>query len=127
MAEKVFGRKKEKEKEILEVKETEKKEKQEVFEEKGRFDTRSIIRKTLNIFIWTIIFAWMAICLTDFFLARTERRPIFALNRTVISYEDGNVYRYTGLGYRVFYYQREIYKGIDFGPFWTSERDYEED
>ena len=28
----------------------------------------------------------------------------------------------TGLGYKIYHYERDSYKGIEYGPFWSKDR-----
>ena len=95
-----------------------KEEASEIFEEKG--DKRSRTKRIVNITLWVILLTWMAICTIDFILVRTERDTIMTFINERIEYDDGYVLKRTGLGYRVYQYNRESYRGIDFGPFWLA-------
>jgi len=95
-----------------------KKENTEIFEE-GK-DKKTLTQRIINITLWVILLAWMAICTTDFILVQLEKKTIFTFSNQRIDYEDGHVLKRTGLGYRVFYYNRDSYKGLDFGPFWLA-------
>ena len=93
---------------------------EEFFEEKK--DKKSTFQRVMNIILWIVLFVWMAICLVDFFRAKTENEPIFCLHKETVDYEDGKVRICTGLGYKVFNYERASFKGIEYGPFWSSDR-----
>lgn len=84
---------------------------------------KSIISRVLNIVLWIILFAWMALVLTDYFKVRNEDDPMFCwFNNKTTSYENGTVKECTGLGYKVIKYNREDFKAIEFGPFWLTDR-----
>ena len=88
---------------------------------------KSILSKTLNIILWVVLFAWMALVLVDYFKVRNEEEPIFCwFNNHTTTYENGTVKECTGLGYKVINYNREDYKAIEFGPFWIKDRTAEE-
>jgi len=95
-----------------------KKEVNEIFDEKQ--DKRTLTQRIVNITLWVVLLTWMAICTIDFILVRTERNTIMTFSNQRIEYDDGYVLRRTGLGYRVYYYHRDSYRGIDFGPFWLA-------
>jgi hypothetical protein len=109
--------------EVVEVKEnapkTEKKEKNN--------GEKSLFSKIVNIALWIILFAWMAIVLFDFIQVRNENEPKFCVfDKKTITYEDGNVEECLGIGYKVIKYNRETLNAIEFGPFWISDRTSEE-
>ena len=81
-----------------------KKKKEVVYKEKEP----SLISKILNIVLWVILFAWMAIVLVDYFQVRNEKEPKFCwFNDKTTQYENGTVEECTGLGYKVINYYRE--------------------
>lgn len=124
-----------KEKEVKETKKVEKEEveeteeKDEFFEEQKqrRKDEKSLIYKIVNTFLWIVVFAWMAICLYDFFNVHQGKEPTFCIKKETTVYEDGTVDSCLGLGYKVYNYNRNSFKAIEFGPFWSKDRSAEED
>ena len=98
---------------------------EEFFDEKK--DKKSTFQRVMNIILWVVLFIWMGICLVDFFRTRTENEPIFCLSKETVKYDDGQVRICTGLGYKVFHYERASYKGIEYGPFWSSDRSNKKD
>jgi len=94
-------------------------EKEEVFNQK--VDKKSLFAKIWNFTMWTILLLWMGICTTDFIRTQQDKRPVFTFMNEVIEHEDGKVYSYTGLGYRIFFYERASYNAVRFGPFWMNE------
>ena len=111
-----------KEEEVKEVKEelTEEELKKEFFDNKE--DKESVFIKILNVLLWIILFAWMAICLFDFYKTRRREKPMFTFKHEVVKYEDGQVDSYLGLGYKIYNYQRKCINGIEYGPFWSEDR-----
>jgi hypothetical protein len=105
--------------EVTEVKDETSKEKKE----KKDSGEKSLFSKIINIVLWIVLFAWMAIVLVDFIEVRNENEPKFCFfNKKTITYDDGNVTECLGLGYKVIKYNRETLKAIEFGPFWLAER-----
>ena len=86
----------------------------------------STFNKIMNVILWIVLFAWMAVCLIDFYKTHEEQEPIFCLKKEVTKYDDGNVKSCLGLGYKVYHYNRKSFKAIEFGPFWSKDRTAEE-
>ncbi len=87
----------------------------------------STFNKIMNVILWIVLFAWMAVCLIDFYKTHEEQEPIFCLKKEVTKYDDGNVKSCLGLGYKVYHYNRKSFKAIEFGPFWSKDRSAEEE
>lgn len=104
-------------KEIYEGKDNKK---EEFFEEKK--DKKSLFSRIMNIVLWIILFAWMGICLVDFFNTKAGKSPVFCLKKETTTYNDGKVYTCTGLGYKIFNYRRTSFSGDEYGPFWSTDR-----
>ena len=85
-------------------------------------DKKSTFNRVMNIILWIVLFVWMGICLVDFFLTKTDHEPIFCLSKDTTEYSDGQVRSCTGLGYKIYHYERDSYKGIEYGPFWSKDR-----
>lgn len=110
-----------KEKKVVKVEE----EKDEEFfdEKKTKKDyERSTFSKIMNIVLWIVLLAWMAVCLIDFYNVHQEKDPKFCISKETIEYDDGTVESCLGLGYKVYQYNRESFSGIEFGPFWSKDR-----
>lgn len=118
--EKVSKKRVKKEKKI-EVKEekTEQELREEFFDAKE--DKESIVGKILNVILWIVLFVWMALCLVDFYKTHKKEEPLFTFKKYTQKYEDGEVTSYTGLGYKIYNYNRKCYNGVEFGPFWTQD------
>ena len=93
---------------------------EEFFETKK--DKKSLFSRIINVILWVVLIAWMAICLIDFYNAKTGKSPIFCLKKETTKYDDGSVDTCTGLGYKIFNYKRTSFKGIEYGPFWSKDR-----
>ena len=68
----------------------------------------------------------MGICLIDFYNTHEEKDPMFCLKKETITYDDGNVYSCTGLGYKIYNYKRKSFTAIEYGPFWSKDRSNQE-
>ena len=90
-------------------------------------DKESVFMKILNVILWIIVFAWIAICLIDFYKTRKRQDPIFTFKHEVVKYDDGKVDSYLGLGYKIYNYQRKCFNGIEYGPFWSKDRSIDEE
>ncbi len=104
-------------KEIFDEKENKK---EEFFNEKK--DKKSLFNRIMNVILWIVLFAWMGVCLVDFFNVKAERKPVFCLKKETTTYSDGKVYTCTGLGYKIFNYRRTSFSGDEYGPFWSTDR-----
>ncbi len=80
------------------------------------------MKNVLNIFLWIVIICWAGVCLYDFYNVRHEKEARFCIKEETKEYNDGNVYVCTGPGYKVFKYKRLKYNAIEFAPFWTKEK-----
>jgi len=108
-----------------EVKE-EKKAKEEFYEDEEEKKEKSLFSRVINVILWIVLFVWMGICLVDFFKTRALSEPIFCLSKETTEYSDGKVYSCTGLGYKIYHYDRKSFKGYEYGPFWAKDRSAEQ-
>lgn len=77
----------------------------------------------VKIIILALIIIWIIIFFIDYFRARQTKTPIFCLIEETKEYEDGTVYSCTGLGYKVYKYDRtSVDATLEFGPFFIKER-----
>lgn len=77
----------------------------------------------IKIVILAIVIIWIICFFIDYFRARQAKTPIFCIKEEVKEYEDGTVYSCTGLGYKMYKYDRaSIPVSIQFGPFFIQER-----
>ncbi len=84
---------------------------------------KSLVSRILNIILWVVLLAWMALVVTDFIQTKNEKEPKFCwFNKKTTEYSDGTVTTCTGLGYKVINYKRASMNAIEFGPFWIKDR-----
>ena len=77
----------------------------------------------IKIVILALIIIWIIIFFIDYFRARQSKTPIFCISEKTKEYEDGTVYSCTGLGYKMYKYDRaSINASVEFGPFFIKER-----
>ena len=98
----------------------EEKETREVAEKKEK--KKSLFSRIMNVVLWIILFAWIAVCVVDFYRTQKGNKPLFTFTHDVIKYEDGKVDSYLGLGYKVYKYERKCFNGYEFGPFWSKDK-----
>lgn len=94
---------------------------EKIVEEKKEEKNNKLI-KALDIFLWVVLIAWMLVVVIDYVKVVNEKEPVFCIKEEVLEYSDGSVDSCTGLGYKVYKYNRESYQAIEFGPFWTKVR-----
>ncbi len=85
----------------------------------------SKIRKgdIIKVIILALIIVWIICFFIDYLRARQMKDPIFCLSETTKEYSDGKVYSCTGLGYKMYRYERSsIGTNLEFGPFFIKER-----
>lgn len=85
--------------------------------------------KRVALKIWDVVF-WvlfvLLICawVVDFFRVKFEKDPLFCISKEVVEFEDGTVDKCTGLGYKVYTYNRtSLDKGIEFGSFFAKMKE----
>ena len=77
----------------------------------------------IKVAILALVIIWIIIFFIDYFRARQSKNPIFCIAEETKEYEDGTVYSCTGLGYKMYKYDRNsIDASIEFGPFFIKER-----
>ncbi len=77
----------------------------------------------IKVIVLALVIIWIIIFLIDYFRARQSKTPIFCISEETKEYDDGTVYSCTGLGYKMYKYDRSsINASIEFGPFFIKER-----
>lgn len=84
---------------------------------------KKIIINIVKILIILLVIAWIAIIFIDYFKARDHQDPLFCIKEEIKTYDDGTVYSCTGLGYKLFRYERKSISAVEFGPFFIQERE----
>ena len=110
--------------------EEEKNEKQikEEFFDKNEKTEASTFSKVMNVVLWIVLFAWIGICLIDFYNTHQQKDPLFCVfGKESTTYEDGRVDSCTGLGYKIYNYKRTCFTGVEYGPFWSKDSSVETD
>ena len=97
--------------------------KEEFFDEKK--SKKSLFNRIMNVILWIILFAWMAVCLVDFFRTTNDKEPKLCIKQERTTYSDGYVDTCTGLGYTVINYRRKSINGNQYGPFWIKDKSAE--
>lgn len=85
------------------------------------------MKKTLGIIIKAIVILlvviWMGLILVEYFRHQDNAPMLVVLKEEKITYEDGNVYVYWGLGYKAIIYERTSIYGKEFGHIFTKVRE----
>ena len=72
----------------------------------------------IKVVLLAIIIIWIIIFFIDYFRARQSKTPLFCISEETKEYDDGTVYSCTGLGYKMYKYNRSsVDATIEFGPF----------
>ncbi len=84
------------------------------------FERKSDIIKIVCL---SIVIVWIICFFIDYFRARQSKDPLFCISENTKKYDDGTVYSCTGLGYKMYRYNRSsIATNLEFGPFFIQER-----
>lgn len=76
----------------------------------------------IKVAVIALVIIWIIIFFIDYFRARNSKLPIFCVSN-IKEYDDGSVYSCTGLGYKMYKYDRtSINMDLEFGPFFMKER-----
>ena len=77
----------------------------------------------IKVVLLAIIIIWIIIFFIDYFRARQSKTPLFCISEETKEYDDGTVYSCTGLGYKMYKYNRSsVDATVEFGPFFIKER-----
>lgn len=107
---------------VKELEGVEEKEISDEFVDKKEKKQQSLISKIIWTIIWILIFVWAGMLLFDYYNVSQEKEPKFCIKKEIIEYPDGSVDVCTGLGYKVYHYERESFNAREFGPFWIEDR-----
>lgn len=85
------------------------------------------MKKTLGIIfkalLVIIVFAWIGLILFEYTRYKKNEPMLIVLKEDTLSYSDGHVYVYYGLGYKSIIYERVSLSGKEFGHIFTKVRD----
>ncbi len=87
---------------------------------------KSFISKLINLIIWIVVLGWAGMLVYDFLNVLREKEPMFCLEKTTETTNDGTVNICEGVGYKVFNYDYGSLKAIEFAPFWNKPKTAEE-
>ena len=91
----------------------------DVVKEAKKFRASDIIK----VIVLTLIIIWVICFFVDYFRARQSKNPIFCIKEVTKEYDDGTVYSCTGLGYKMYRYDRSsVATDLEFGPFFIKEK-----
>ncbi len=77
----------------------------------------------LKIILLAVVIVWIICFFIDYFRARQSKDPLFCIVEKTKEYDDGTVYSCTGLGYKMYRYNRSsVSTNLEFGPFFIRER-----
>lgn len=116
-------------KEVKEVETEEVKEKEmdTSLAEENKEEWKEIGRKIWDIVFWVVFAAIALTWVVDFFRVSDRKDPMFCLSKKTHTFEDGTVEQCTGLGYKVYEYNRaSLDSGIQFGPFFIKMKQPED-
>ena len=96
---------------------------EEIERENKMIKNKMLAKRVWNVVFWTLFAGLFAIWITDYIMVRSEKEPLFCLSKETHKFDDGTVNECTGLGYKVYTYNRTSIKATEFGPFFISMRD----
>ena len=79
-------------------------------------DKKSIGRIIFDVVFWVVICVLAIVWLTDFIKIQNDKEPVFCLAKKTHEFEDGTVEECTGLGYKIYDYNRDSIDAHQFGP-----------
>lgn len=83
---------------------------------------KKVLVNILKMLIILLVIAWIGILFFDYFNTHQGKEPRFCIKEETKVYDDGTVYICTGLGYKLFKYDRKSISAFEFGPFFLQER-----
>ena len=88
----------------------------EFYDEPKKWDKERIF----NVVFWVVIILLFFIWVFDFNKVRREKEPVFCIYEQNHKFDDGSVKECFGLGYKVYTYDRDSLKGIQYGSFFMK-------
>ena len=70
-----------------------------------------------------IVVSWVFLVIVERIRYNDNKPMLVVLKEKTIDYDDGKVYVYWGLGYKVIIYKRTSLNGKEFGPFFETVKD----
>ena len=85
------------------------------------------MKRTLGLlfkaFIVLIVASWIILIVTEYIRYQKNEPMLVVLKEDTLTYDDGHVYVYYGLGYKSIIYNRTSIYGKEFGPFFIGVRE----
>ena len=78
------------------------------------------MKKIFSALFSIILIGIVAIWLFDYFRMVNNEKPMFCIKQETYKYDDGTVEECTGLGYKIYEYNRTSYRAKQFGPFFIK-------
>lgn len=70
-----------------------------------------------------VLFAfWVIVVFIDYFRTKKEQMPIFCIKENTYTYDDGTTYECIGAGYKMYKYDRDSIRAVEFGPIFIVQR-----
>ncbi len=77
----------------------------------------------IKVVVLALVLIWIICFFIDYFRARDAKDPFFCISKQTKTYDDGTVFSCTGLGYKMYRYNRaSVSTQLEFGPFFMKER-----
>lgn len=81
-----------------------------------------ILISTLKVLFISLIVFWFIMVFVDYYKGINKKDAVFCIKEKTKEYHDGSVYICTGLGYKLYRYERKSINAVEFGPFFIKER-----
>ena len=95
-----------------------------VTKEENKKAWKEILLKVWDIAFWVLFIAIALTWVTDYFRVRADKDPQFCLAKKTKQFEDGTVETCTGVGYKIYSYNREsLDTGVEFVPFFVKMKE----
>ena len=78
---------------------------------------------TMKILIVCLVLGWIILIFAESKRYKNEEAMIVVLKEETLTYDDGRVYVYYGLGYKRIKYARKSINGSEFGPIFIKVKD----
>ena len=77
----------------------------------------------LKVILVSLVVAWIALIVVEYFRYQNNEPMLINLKSETLSYDDGHVYVYYGLGYKSITYERNSIYGKEFGHIFIGVRE----
>ncbi len=84
------------------------------------------LKSIIFIIFVLLLLGWVGIIFIDYQNAAKEKSPKFCLKKEIKEYNDGTTTSCTGLGYKIYIYDRADIKAHEFGTIFLKEKNIED-